>query len=143
MKGQCIINGVDIFTEFGVFLEETSYNNLLLPPPTKEHVKNDFRSNHGTDILIKSIKKKERDVTLVFGIKQPTKELFISKYKLFTEFIVSGKIIQGKIYPNEVKILGTTYKLVYVNATAFGYYKTFGKLTVRFNEPNPNDRLDG
>lgn len=141
MTDKLYINGVDAWTQWGVFLEEGSYERLLRGAPMKSPIENKSALQHGKDVYLTSRKVDERDVQVVFCFKKSTD--FLTKYKSFIETIQAGKVIEGETYPLElgVKDLGIVYKLVYsecVDMSGMGLIA--GKVAVRFNEPNPTNR---
>ena len=71
LEGQVLINGIDIWKTYGVFLTEEkqggreNLNAILTPSKTKDHIGVDFREAHGkkySNALLPA--DEERDVTL-------------------------------------------------------------------------------
>lgn len=81
LDGQVLINGTDIWREYGAFLTEEKKGGrenltaILAPAKAKSHIGVNFREHDGTkyseDLKPKS---EERDVTLHFAIFAPTRE---------------------------------------------------------------------
>lgn len=137
MLGELYINEKDAWSNWRVRLIENSYENLLLPPPVKEYASNNFRSLHGEQLLVSNPKYDKRDVQLMFAITCDSRAEYLEKYKSFITELASGWITLSVID------LNTVYKLVYsesIDLTTSGAIRS-GKLSVKFNEPNPDDRL--
>ena len=137
MKNELIINGKDAFTTWGVRMGDNFLGSLLQPPPLKDLIENKSRQNNGKDVNFNNIRIDERDVTLVFTIQGNSQEDYISKHKAFLEEITKGLItVNVPALGNEV------YHIYYLRSTSFALNisRTFSKLSVKFNEPNPANR---
>lgn len=131
---QLYINGKDAWETWRVFLEENSERALLLPASNKEFVSNKNRSEHGKRVLVNNPRLDERDVQLVFCILAYTEDDFLEKYEAFVAELNSGWVQMKVIKVKKVYNFTTTSFL------DLGYYDDKGKLSVKFNEPNPDDR---
>lgn len=142
MTGKLFINGVDAWTQWGVFLEYGSYDRLLSGENIKPYTENTSRSIDGKQVLIKNPRIEDRDVTLVFCFAQRTTP-FLARLQSFKNTLINGKVIGGKIHPIDMFIpeLEMTFRLIYQGSTTLsqGGLK-IGKLGVRFNEPVPTNR---
>lgn len=130
---QLYINGKDAWETWGVFLEENSERALLIPANNKEFISNKNRSENGKRIIVDSPRLDERDVQLVFCIIAETKDSFLDKYQSFVDELNSGWV--------ELKVAAVkrVYHLVTVGFFDLGYYDEKGKLSVKFNDPNPSN----
>jgi hypothetical protein len=137
MTGETFINNKDIWTYYSAKLIESSFDNLLLPPPNKEFVSNSSRLTPGKQILVGSIVKDERSVSVIFAITCASKADYLTKYNALIAELSTG-MIALKVVPN-----GLIYNLVVESYAELksGTGLRSGKLTVRFNEPDPTNRI--
>ena len=137
MKGQVYLNSKDMFTTWGAILARGAYEALLKPATNKPLVQSKSRLEHGKTIIANSetCKTDERDVSFSIWICGTSQEDYLTKYKSFLEEITSGLVLL------KVPVLGTTFKLTYLNCSNFGDYGLKkGKLTLKMNEANTKDR---
>ena len=135
MKGQAYINEKDMFTTWGATLAKGAYEALLKPAPNKELIQNKSRLSPGKIVNMDICKTDERDVTLSIWIHGESQKDYLTKYKSFLDEITSGEILL------KIPILDMTFKLTYSNCSSYGDYGlTKGKLTLKLNEPNPQNR---
>ena len=97
LEGLVIINGTDIWSEFGAFLTEKKAGGrenltaIMSPSKVKGHVGVDIREHNGTKYSGKlDVRNMERDVTLHFAIFAPTVEEWLSRYRAFIAFLKQG-----------------------------------------------------
>lgn len=135
MIGQLYINNKDAFGTWGAFLENGSEAKFLNPPANKEYASNDARSQHGKQVFVNNPRMSDRDITIVLGISASSRDDFLTKYRGLVNELNSGLI--------EVKVMSLKegYKLTCISYTELSYYDRIGKLSVKFNEPNPNNRI--
>lgn len=141
------INSTSQTTEkrWGVFFSETSVTNLMTPPPKKAYIKNKSALSHGTQVLSDSgnnPKTDERDVQLTFGLHATSLAKFFMQYRSFVTELKKGAIDltvhvwEGSTYIKE------TYYLKYVSCNQYAEYNgRLAKFVIKFNEPNPENRL--
>lgn len=142
MRINLYINGYDAMETWGVFLEDESLEKLLSGDTMKEYTKNQSRSIDGVHVSIKNPRLEERGVTVVFCFIESDVN-FLTRYDTFLGMLKNGKVVDGKIYPTELKIpeIGKTYRLIYEGSTSLVQRKLkIGKVAVRFLEPNPANR---
>lgn len=141
MTGKLYINGIDAWVEWGVFLENGSYNKFLAGENMKPYTENKSRSIDGKLVSIKNPRVEDRDLAVVFCFAD--KGNLPARMNSFLNVLRNGKIIEGKHYPLEIQIpeLSQTYKLIYIgNTTLEQMQLSIGKIAVKFNEPNPADK---
>lgn len=126
------INGKDALETWGVFLDEKALNNLWLPPHNKPNVSNNSRLEDGVRVVNSKLYIDEREVTIGFNIRAKTREEFKSKMKLFV-----AELNQGLV---KMEVEGEIYKLYTIDFIGLEFIGCIGSLSVRFQEPNPNDR---
>lgn len=135
MVGQLYINDKDAFTSWGACLESGSENALQLPAPNKEYVSNKSRSQHGKQVARKSPRKDERDVILYFCLSASTRDQFLMRFQSLIDELDSGITII------RVPRLKQGYKLDAISYQELSFYDKIGRFAVKFNEPNPQDRI--
>lgn len=94
---KALVNGTDIWTEYGVFLAEKrrgDRNNLkaiLSPAKTKTHVAVDIREENGEKYSTAlNVKNQARDVKLYFALYADTRKEWLAQYKAFIAFLKAG-----------------------------------------------------
>lgn len=135
--GEVYINNLDIAINYSASLIDDSFTNLLLPPDNKEYSENDMRSQPGKQIFVSNQQPKDRDVQVAFLIQCTTMSEYLTKSSNLVNVLNSG-LIRLKIVPLKIEYSLTTSSYIsldsYMNGSA-------GKLVVKFNEPNPKNRI--
>lgn len=148
LGGQVLINGVDIWREYGVFLTEdkrgdlTNLSAILTPSQPKAHTGVDFRELKGKRYSSKlDVASEERNVTLYFAQYAQTKSEWLRKYSSFISFLKRG---QNGWLEITIPSLSMTLK---VFCSSFSGYKPLtylwkegvqaSKYKVTFTEPEP------
>ena len=101
----------------------------------KDVIENKSRLEHGKRVLLNDRKLDERELTLTFTLEGTSREDYISKYKSFITAISSGEVAI------KVPALGSdVYHVYYLRSASFAWniQRTFSKISVKFNEPNPS-----
>ena len=148
LEGEVLINGTDIWKEYGVFLTEEkkggreNLNAILAPSKAKDHVGVDFREHDGKKYsCVLTPANTERDVTLHFAQYAATREEWLKKYIAFIRFLKTGK--DGWLTIT-FKGLGLTLKVFYLESSTYRsltYLWQEGvqasSYRVKFREPEP------
>lgn len=148
LGGKVIINGVDIWIDYGVFLVEKKRgdrNNLkaiMAPAKTKSHVAVDIREENGEKYLdVLDVKNQARDVKLYFALYADTREAWLSQYRAFIAMLKQG---DGGWLDINFPELDMTLRTFYKEASDYEpltYLWQAGKQASRFyvtfREPNP------
>lgn len=148
LEGEVLINGTDIWKEYGVFLTEEkkggreNLNAILAPSKAKDHVGVDFREHDGKKYSRRlTPANTERDVTLHFAQYAATREEWLRKYMAFVRFLKTGKDGWLNI---TFKGLGLTLKVFYLESSTYRsltYLWQEGvqasSYRVKFREPEP------
>ena len=135
IAGELTINGLDAYTKWGVFLDDTGIAHLMTPAPLKEYITNKSPLRHGKEVVPVTPKVDERDVTLVLNIVGRTRTDFLTNYANFIAVLQSGDITIQTRYTNDV------YHMKYVSCQQFSSWRGgIGKFTLKLNEPNPMNR---
>ena len=131
-----LINTQDAYTTWGVRMGEGFLDVLGASSPMKEFIENKSRLEHGKREIINDPKIDEREITLSFTIEGNSQSDYQAKKKAFFEELYKGVVdIQVPANSNEI------YHLIYLGksvAYAQSLDQTFGKISAKFNEPNPS-----
>ena len=131
-----LINTQDAYTTWGVRMGEGFLDVLGASSPMKEFIENKSRLEHGKRVIINDPKIDEREITLSFTIEGNSQSDYQAKKKAFFEELYKGVVdIQVPANSNEI------YRLIYLGksvAYAQSLDHTFGKISAKFNEPNPS-----
>jgi len=133
-----IINEKDSLTEWGVKMGDGFLDALCAPSPMKDFIENKSRLEHGKRVITTNPKLDERDVTLSFTIQGVSKADYQSKKAAFQTELYKG-ILTLQVPNNNTDV----YHLIYTGKS-ITYSQSldmkFGKITAKFNEPNPANR---
>ena len=133
-----LINTQDAYTTWGVRMGEGFLDVLGASSPMKEFIENKSWLEHGKRVIINDPKIDEREITLSFTIEGNSQSDYQAKKKAFFEELYKGVVdIQVPANSNEI------YHLIYLGksvAYAQSLDHTFGKISAKFNEPNPANR---
>ena len=148
LKGLVIINGKDIWTEFGAFLTEEKKGGrenqtaIMTPSKVKPHVAVNIREHNGSKYSSKlEIKNEERDVTLHFALFAESRSGWLLKYREFISFLKQGENGWLNIQFQELNL---TMRMFYVECLEYkplSYLWQEGvhasRFKVKFREPQP------
>lgn len=148
LEGQVLINGTDIYKEYGVFLTEEkkggrdNLNAILTPSKAKDHVGVDIRERNGKKYSKRlTPANAERDVTLHFAQYAPTRQQWLEKYMAFIRFLKTGN--DGWLTIT-FTALNISIKVFYLDSSTYRsltYLWTEGvqasSYKVKFREPEP------
>ncbi|WP_294590832.1 hypothetical protein [uncultured Bacteroides sp.] len=138
MKNELIINNKDAYATWGVRMGDNFLDVLGASSPMKEFIENKSRLEHGKRVIINDPKIDEREITLSFTIEGSSQFDYQSKKKAFFDELYKGKVdIQVPANSSEVYYLIYTGKSV---TYAQSIDRTFGKVSMKFSEPNPVNR---
>lgn len=148
MGGLFLINGTDIWTEYGVFLTEEKRGGrdnlkaILSASKTKAHTAVDIREENGekySDIL--TVANEARDITLTFALYAPGKGEWLKKYMSFISFLKTGDKGWLSLYFPQLEL---TLRVHYLDCPGFTPLTYLwregvqaGRFKVKFREPEP------
>ena len=149
LEGLVIINGTDIWKEYGVFLTEEKKGGrenltaIMAPAKAKTHVGVNIREHDGVkysaDLKPRS---DERDVTLHFALFAPTKEEWLARYRAFIAFLKQGENGWLRVRLPELDL---TMRMFYVDSSSYKPLTCLwtegvqaSRFKVRFREPEPS-----
>lgn len=144
-----LVNGTDIWTEFGAFLTEEKKGGrenlaaLMAPSKVKGHVAVNIRERDGSKYSSElEVRNEERDVTLHFAIFAKTRREWLRRYRDFISFIKKGD--KGWLrftFPG----LGLEMKVFYVESSSYSPLTYLWKegvqaarFKIKFREPEPS-----
>ena len=134
---ELLINGENAYTTWGVRMGEGFLDVIGASAPMKDFIENKSRLEHGKRV-INNPKVDEREITLSFTIEGNSQSDYQAKKKAFFDELYKGVVdIQVPANSNEI------YHLIYLGksvAYAQSLNRTFGKISAKFNEPNPANR---
>lgn len=133
---ELIINGRDALVEFGVRMGDGFIDAIDEPVPIKDFIENKSRLQNGKQVIHSNPKVDERDITLVFNLEGTTQDDYALKKNKFKAELQKGLVVIS------VPAIGETYRLTYRKSVVFSVNtdRTFSKISIKFNEPNPNLR---
>lgn len=149
LSGLVIINGKDIWTEFGVFLTEEKSGGrenltaIMTAAKAKKHIGVNIREHNGVKYSQKLCPRSdERDVTLHFALFAATKREWLLRYRSFITFLKQGQ--DGWLSVN-LPELGLTMRMFYVDCPGYKPLTYLWKegvqasrFKVTFREPEPS-----
>lgn len=134
--GEAYINDADVWTTYSAYFIENSYSNLLKDGDMKEDAYNDARSQPGKQVFSSNPQPKDRDVEVTLLFKCASRDEYLTKYENL--LLVLKNEIRLKIVP-----LKKVYVLKRVSYLSLDPYNagSAAKLVIKFNEPNPANRI--
>jgi hypothetical protein len=144
LEGLLMINGVDVYTQYGAFLSEenaadhTNYDALLKPADMKPHVAVDFREDDGEQLPAVLLQRSQaRNITLRFAILAANATAFMQKYAAFILFLKDGWLDVS------VPELGHVFHVYFVSCSEYKQLTPIDTgnvaawFKVEFREPEP------
>lgn len=146
--GLFLVNGTDVWTEYGVFLTEEKRGGrdnlkaILSASKTKQHTAVDIRERNGEKYSEElTVANEARDVTLTFALYAPTKEEWLKNYMNFIAFLKSGNKGWLSLYFPQLEITMRVHYLECSGFTPLTYLwragVQAGRFKVKFREPEP------
>lgn len=140
MTGDLLINGKDALETWGVRMGNGFLDTIDGFNEMKDYIENESRLEHGKRVITDNAKVDSREITLQFTIEGSSENDYRSKKKSFQTELEKGAVnIKVPVLGNEV------YKLVYLGKSiSYGLSpdRCFGKVSSKFEEPNPMDRSE-
>lgn len=140
MTGDLFINGKDAWSTWGVRMGDSFLDAIDGFNEMKDYIENESRLEHGKRVITDNAKVDSREITLQFTIEGSSESDYRSKKKAFQTELEKGAVnIKVPVLGNEV------YKLIYLGkSVSYGLSldRCFGKVSSKFEEPNPMDRSE-
>lgn len=138
MTGDLFINGKDALETWGARMGDSFLDSIDGFNEMKDYIENESRLEHGKRVITDNAKVDSREITLQFTIEGSSESDYRSKKKAFQTELEKGAVnIKVPVLGNEV------YKLIYLGkSVSYGLSldRCFGKISSKFEEPNPMDR---
>lgn len=138
MTGDLFINGKDALETWGVRMGDGFLDSIDGFNEMKDYIENESRLEHGKRVITGNAKVASREIALTFTIEGSSESDYRSKKKSFQTELEKGAVnIKVPVLGNEV------YKLIYMGkSVSYGLSldRCFGKISSKFEEPNPMDR---
>lgn len=148
LGGLVLVNNVDIWDSYGVFLTEKkqggkdNLKEILRASKVKPHVGVNIREENGRKYSSSlTVVNDERDITLHFALFAETKDEWWQKYRDFIGFIKRGE--KGWLNVKFTE-LGLTLRMFYLDSTEpepltclWKEGKQASRFRIKFKEPNP------
>lgn len=140
MTGDLKINNKDAWTTWGVRMGDGFLDIIDGFNEMKGYIENESRLEHGKRVITENAKVASRQITLQFTIEGDSESDYRTKKKSFQAELEKGAVnIKIPALGNEV------YKLVYLGKSvsyALSSDRCFGKVSAKFEEPNPMNRSE-
>jgi hypothetical protein len=134
--GYYFLDGQDMWTTYGVFIEKGS-DEFLLFPERKDSLKYDWMDQNGIDLDVSNPVYKEREMTLQCAIIANNQDDFWDKYQSFMD-----KLMSPGLRTLTIKEFEKDYAVVYLKCNSFTRFtrlktanKIAAKFTITFMEP--------
>lgn len=139
MIGEFEINGVNSYTQFGIYFDEKSLTALLTPVAVKKPIENESVIAHGKEVEYDDDPKVEaRNLQLTLNMTAASHAAFLEKYDLFCEELIKQKITIKITSPKTVY-----FRLTYIDCKQFkSFFKKNAKFVLYVEEPDPTNRAE-
>ncbi|WP_320980054.1 hypothetical protein [Bacteroides sp.] len=127
MSGRLYIDGQDVYKQFGMYVTENGYNELIAMPPLKSVTSNDWQEEDGIEADLSAPVLNNREVAVRFAIPG-----IFSRYLAFIEFLSDGAY--HKFNFARIK---RTFTLRLVSSSNADLAKMFGFVTLKFADDFP------
>ena len=127
MTGRLFVDGKDAYTEWGVFVLEQGYNDLVAMPPLKTFDSNDWQEEDGIEADLSAPVLNTKDVTIQFA--------FSGLYNRFDDFV--NHLADGAYHTFNCKSIGRTYSLRMTQMPNLTYTQRLGVFAIKFANDFP------
>jgi len=127
MTGRLLIDNIDVFGQYGVYVVEGGWNDLLNLPPLKSVTSNDWQEEDGIEADLSAPVLNSREVTVKFAIRGA-----FSRFYRFAELISDGAVHEWNCAE-----IGRTFHLRLVSQANIELAATLGFLSLKFADDYP------
>lgn len=127
MKGRLYIDGKDAYTEYGVYVVQGGWNELIAYPPLKPVATNDWQEEDGIEADLSSPVLDSRDIAL--------RVAFSGIYSSFDQFI--ALLSDGAYHTFECTYIRRRYRLRLVSLPNFEEAELLGMATLKLADDFP------
>lgn len=142
LSGRYFIDGMDIWSAFGLFVESGS-DGFLNYPSRKDGISHDWRDSNGIDVDVSLNFLGPRDITLNFALLSASESDYWTKYQNF----ITAMVQPGMRRIQLAQFVGKSYQVFYKSCQAYHRFtkivdadedhKIASKFSVTFTESNP------
>lgn len=139
MQGELLINEYDAWLTWGVNMGDGFLDSLDSILPMKGYIENASRLEHGKRVIASNAKVDSREITLTFTISGASETDYRTKKKAF-----ETELYKGSITINVPALGSQVYHLIYLGKSisyGLSMNRCFAKLSAKFEEPNPMNRV--
>lgn len=127
MKEVLYIDGVDVYTSYGVMLSETAYDDLVCFPDLKPIPFNDWHEQNGIEPDLSAPVMEAKSITIPFHM--------IGAYARYSDFILA--ISDGAYHTFNFASIGLTKDLRLVNSGSFKSVEDLSAFSLVFSDDSP------
>lgn len=127
MTGRLFVDGKDAYTEWGVFVLEQGYNDLVAMPPLKTFDSNDWQEEDGIEADLSAPVLNTKDVSIQFA--------FSGLYNRFDDFV--NHLADGAYHTFDCRSIGRTYSLRMTQMTNLTQAQYLGIFALKFADDYP------
>lgn len=129
MEGDLFIDGKDAYTQYGVFILDGGYSELIGMPQLKTITTNDWQEEDGVEADLSSPVLDTRDIQLSVAADNHS-----NRY-----FTLIERLSDGAYHKFDVRNIGRAYKLRLVSVSVSSYLNDFSLLIMKFADDYPLD----
>lgn len=126
MNERLYIDGVDVYTTYGVYVVEGGWNDLVAFPPLKDYESNDWHEEDGIEADLSAPVLDTRDASVKFAFGTP------AKLMAFVETLADGAY-----HEFNCASIGRSYKLRMTEHTNLVLANLLGSVTIKFADDFP------
>lgn len=125
--GHLYIDGNDAYVQYGVYVVDGGWNELVAMPPLKSVTSNDWQEEDGIEADLSSPQLNTREISLNIAVKT-----------LFDGYILlSALLSDGAYHEFDCREIGRKYRLRLVSMPNISNIQDFGKVSVKFADDFP------
>lgn len=128
MTGDTIINGTDIYSDYGAFVSLGGYNGVVGWPASKPVEMNNWMEEDGIEVDLSSLKLASHEFETSFGIQRP-----IQSIHGFYSFLCSEAFMNCSF--SSLGLTNKTYRVIGMSGIDYAF--TFGEVRVRLADDTP------
>jgi hypothetical protein len=127
MSGCLYIDGLDVYSQFGLYAVDQGWNELIAFPPLKEVDTNDWQEEDGVEPDLESPMLDTREVQVTFAVVGA-----LSSFMSFMELLSDGAY-----HTFDIRSIGRTYKLRLVSHPSYSEVRDLENVTLKFSDDFP------
>lgn len=129
MRGRLYIDGKDIYTNYGMYVESGGWNELIAMPPLKAVTYNDWHEEDGIEPDLSHPVLNSRDISVRFALNT-----IYSRY-----FALIGVLSDGAYHTFDCPYIGRAFRLRLLGIGSLSVQGDLGKVTMKFADDFPLD----